>query len=128
MQPVRLCLAVTFAITFGCGPAVPKDRYFKGQPVSHWLEALRNPDPKARQMAADVLGNVGPSDPLVVPALIEAIKDKNAKVRDAAVLSLSRIGPDAAEAGPALRALLNDPDPLVRSHVQLAVERVRPKS
>lgn len=127
MQFIRFCFAITIAFLLGCGPAVPKDRYFKGQPVAHWLEAIRNSDPKTRQMAADVLGNVGTSDPAVVPALIEAIKDKNAKVRGAAVLSLSRIGPDAADAAPALQAIANDPDPTVRSHVKLAVERVRPK-
>ncbi len=125
MHRGSICLIL--AVALGCGDNVPKDRYFKGQPVSHWLESVRNADPKTRQTAAEVLGNVGASDPAVVPALIEAIKDKNPKVRAAAVLSLSKIGPDAADAAPALQAIVNDPDPVVRSHVKLAVERVQPK-
>lgn len=103
----------------------PKEKYFSGEPVEHWLEAIKSPDPKTRKKAADVLGNVGPIDPRSVPALIEAVKDRDAKVRDAAVLGLSKIGTPAVSAAPVLEEASKDKDPTVRSHAAVALERVR---
>jgi HEAT repeat protein len=103
---------------------VPTELYFSGEPVSHWTEAARSPDPKVRKKAIDVLGNVGPADPAAIPALIAAVKDKDAVVRDAAVLALSKIGPPAAEGLPTLREATKDPNPTVRAHAVTAVERV----
>jgi HEAT repeat protein len=110
----------------GCGRVdVPKENYFKGRPLPHWLEAIRDPDPKVRHAAAEVLGNAGPSDPAIVPALIEALKDKNAKVRAAAALSLAKMGSDAASAASDLQKLIGDPDPTVRANAAIAVERTK---
>jgi HEAT repeat protein len=109
----------------GCNrEEVPTELYFSGEPVSHWTEAAKSPDPKVRKKAIDVLGNVGPADPAAIPALIAAVKDKDASVRDAAVLALSKIGPPAAEGWPALREATKDPNPTVRAHAVTAVERV----
>ncbi len=125
MRPAALSLMLSLCL-FGCSRSdVPKEKYFGGEPVEHWLEAVRSPDPKTRKKAAEVLGNVGPVDPRAVPALIEAVKDKDAKVRDAAVLGLSKIGTPAASAGSALEEAAKDKDPTVRSHAVTALERVR---
>ena len=119
MVALSLCL-------LGCGRSdVPKEKYFGGEPVEHWLEAVRSPDPKARKRAADVLGNVGPVDPRAVPALIEAVKDRDAKVRDAAVLGLSKIGPQASSAESVLEEATRDKDATVRTHAATALGRVR---
>lgn len=116
-----LCLLVS-----GCSRSdVPKEKYFSGEPVDHWLEEIKSPDPKKRKKAADVLGNVGPADERSIPALIEAVKDKDAKVRDAAVLGLSKIGPPAASGESVLAEATKDKDPTVRTHAATAVERVR---
>src|SRR5689334_10747116 len=118
----RLPAALLFVALAGCGKSqVPTERYFGGQPVSHWLEALRSPDPKVRNQAADVLGNVGPSDPRAVPALADAVKDEDAKVRDAAVLALSKLGPAAETASPALEGAAHDEDGTVRAHAAIAL-------
>jgi HEAT repeat protein len=103
---------------------VPTELYFSGEPVSHWTEAAKSPDPKVRKKAIDVLGNVGPADRAAIPALIAAVKDKDASVRDAAVLALSKIGPPALEGLPALREATKDSNPTVRAHAIAAVERV----
>jgi len=111
---------------FGCSRSdVPKEKYFIGEPVDHWLEEIKSPDPKKRKKAADILGNVGPADERSVPALIEAVKDKDAKVRDAAVLGLSKIGPPAASGESVLVEATKDKDPTVRTHAATALERVR---
>ena len=125
MRAVYIPLVAAAALTAGCGrDSGPKELYFSGQPVSHWLEAAKSPDPKVRKKAVDVLGNVGPADPATIPALAEAVKDKDPAVRDAAVLALSKIGPPAAAALPVLREATKDSNPTVRAHAATAVERV----
>ena len=121
---MRLIAALFLLAALGCGPSVPKEKYFSGEPVDHWLEAIHSPDAKVRKNAADVLGNVGPIDSRAIPALIDAIRDPDPKVRDAAVLGLSKIGPDAVAAEPALQEARKDKDPTVRAHAATAVERV----
>ena len=119
--PLLLCL-----LLLGCSrTAVPTEQYFGGEPVDHWLEEIKRPDPKKRKKAADILGNVGPADERSVPALIEAVKDKDAKVRDAAVLGLSKIGPPASSAESVLEEAAKDKDSTVRTHAVAARERVR---
>jgi HEAT repeat protein len=120
---------VLAALAAGCQrPSVPTELYFSGQPVSHWLEALKSPDPKARKKAVDVLGNVGPGDPVVLPALIGAMKDEDPQVRDAAVLAVSKMGPAGAAAEPALREAARDPNPAVRGHAVAALGRISGRS
>ena len=118
---LMLCL-----LMFGCSQSdVPKEKYFSGEPVDHWLEEIKSPDPKKRKKAAEILGNVGPADERSIPALIEAVKDKDAKVRDAAVLGLSKIGPPAVSGDSVLAEATKDKDPTVRTHAATALERVR---
>ena len=58
-QAVLLMMFSVFM--FGCSRTdVPKEKYFSGEPVEHWLKAIKSPDPKTRKKAANVLGNVGP--------------------------------------------------------------------
>src|SRR5262245_9881008 len=116
---------ITLAAFAGCNrTAAPTAKYFSGQPVEHWLEAIRSSDAKTRKRAADVLGNVGASDPAVIPALVTAVKDQDAAVRDAAVLAISKIGPLAAQAADVLREAVKDSDATVRGHAATALERV----
>ncbi len=113
-------------LLLGCSRTdVPKEKYFSGEPVEHWLEAIKSPDAKVRKKAADVLGNVGTVDPRAVPALIEAVRDKDAKVRAAAVLGLSKIGAPASAGESALEEATKDKDPTVRTHAATALARVR---
>ena len=103
----------------------PKEKYFGGETVEHWLDGVKSPDAKSRKKAADMLGNIGAVDARAVPALIEAAKDRDAKVRDAAVLALSKIGPPAASAESVLTEATQDKDATVRKHATAALERVR---
>ncbi len=127
MRPAVLLMMLFMCLFgFGCSrSAVPTKKYFGGEPVDHWLEAVKSPDPKTRKKAADVLGNVGPVDPRAIPALMKAVKDRDAKVRDAAVLGLSKIGAPAAAAVAVLEEETKDKDPAVRAHAAAALERIR---
>jgi HEAT repeat protein len=96
-----------------------------GKPVSHWVEALQDANPKARKKAVIALGHVGTADPDVVPALIEAVKDRDAAVRCEAILALFNIGPAAEDAIPVLAAAKKDQDSRVRSYAAKAMAKIQ---
>src|SRR2546430_13391454 len=114
-----LALAI---IATGCGSPAPLTVHDK--PVAHWLQALHDPNAKARRKAIEALSNVGTSDPAVIPALIEALDDREAGVRSAAVLALLKIGPEASDAVPALRKAQKDKDVKVRTYATKALVRI----
>jgi HEAT repeat protein len=111
-----LILIVLISLT-GCGPAQPTMAGAK------WAEALHNPDVKVRRQAAFTLGNIGPSHPAVLPALIGALKDTDAEVRCAAILALLKYGPGAREAVPVLTECRHkDRDAKVRAYAARALD------
>jgi HEAT repeat protein len=123
---VRTAKLVTLALfVVGCSKTAEAELHYGDKPVSYWLKALESPDAKVRKKAADVLGNVGPSHPDAIPALISALNDNDAKVRDAAVLALSKLGRVAEKAADALDGLKSDPDRAVRQHAAQAAKHVR---
>ena len=120
------CLLLLAAVPGGCGKARPT--LAGGKPVGYWVEALRDPDARVRKRAVAKLGNVGPGDPAVLPALLGALKDRDPGVRREAVLAVLKCGPAAGEAVPVLAELeRTDPDPEVRARAARALERLRGK-
>jgi HEAT repeat protein len=123
MRMQTIALFVALALAAGCSrQRAPVTSH--GQPVSHWLEALKGPDARTRKKAVTALGHVGDADPAAIPALTEALKDRDPSVRDTAVLALLNIGPAAKPAVPALTEVQNDRDPTVRDHAGKAIERI----
>jgi HEAT repeat protein len=119
---VAVCLLATVG---GCGD-VPPPLVVHGKPVDHWVAALRDRDARVRKRAAEALGQAGPADPAVVPALTAAVRDRDAAVRAAAVLCLLRIGPAAREAVPALREVAQgDRDARVRGYAVKALDTIQ---
>jgi HEAT repeat protein len=119
----QLLILVLLTSLCGCRKAPPTLAH--GQPVSHWIAALQDPDPMVRKKAVMVLGNVGPADPAAMPALIGAVKDPDLAVRDEAILALLKIGPAARQAIPALTEAQQDEDATVRSHAAKALARIQ---
>jgi HEAT repeat protein len=121
---MRLLTAALLAAAL-CGCATrPVPTMAHGHPVGYWVEAARDADPQSRKKAIDVLGNVGASDPTVVPALAAALKDRDAGVRREAARALVKLGPAARAAEPALREAANDPDARVRADAAQALTRL----
>ncbi len=119
-----ILIAVCCIHVGGCGK--PQAPLAGGKPVSHWVQALSDPDAKARQEAAFKLGNVGSSDASVIPALIGALKDSDARVRCEAILALLKSGRDAAAASDSLGELqMHDRDPKVREYAAKALQRLQ---
>jgi HEAT repeat protein len=93
---------------------------------SKWAEALRDHDARVRRKAAFTLGNIGPSDPAVLPALIGALKDADAGVRCEAILALLKYGAGVQEAIPALTEVrAKDHDPKVRAYAAKALDKLK---
>jgi HEAT repeat protein len=116
----RTLLVILLIALSGCGGAQPPLAGGK------WAEALRDPDAKLRKKAAFTLGNIGPSDPTVLPALLGALKDPDAGVRCEAILALLKYGPGAREAVPELiEAQEKDRDAKVRAYAARALEKLK---
>jgi HEAT repeat protein len=104
----------------GCGSAQPTMAGGK------WAEALRDRDAKVRKKAAFTLGNIGPTDPAVLPALIGALKDADAGVRCEAILALRKYGLPAKEAILELTAIQQkDRNRKVRAYAANALEKLK---
>lgn len=124
---------ITFLLTpllafgsLGCGK--PAETLAGGKPVKHWVQALQNPDARQRKQAVFKLGNVGPADPAVLPALIGGLEDRDPLVRKEVVLALMKYGPAATEAVPGLMKLSRgDRDPVVRNYAARAIKKLEAK-
>ena len=86
-----------------CGKSPPPQA--GGWPISHWLDAMHDPDERVRTEAALKLGNVGQADARALPALIAALDDPQAPVRRAAIQGLVKFGPGAKRAVPKLKQI-----------------------
>jgi len=117
-------MAVLCGFLIGCGQSQPT--LSGGKPIEHWLQALKNPDARVRKEAASKLGNAGPANSAVLPALIAALRDSDAKVRCEVILALVKFGFDANEAVPILTELQkSDNDARVRSYSAEALEKIQ---
>jgi HEAT repeat protein len=115
----RILLVVTLVLLCGCARQQPKMAGAK------WAAALHDRDAKVRKKAAFTLGNIGPSDPSVLPALIEALRDADTDVRFEAILALVKYGSGAREAVPALDELQrHDRDAKIRDAAAKALAKI----
>jgi HEAT repeat protein len=116
---------ITCFALLACGCARTTPTLAGGKPVIHWVQNLKDPDPKARRHATEKLGNVGSNDPAVLPALHIALDDADAQVRTAAIVALLKCGPAAKEAAPALAEMQKkDRSAQVREYAGKALARL----
>jgi HEAT repeat protein len=121
-----LCAALPALALLAAGCGEPAAMTAGGKPVSHWLQALQDPDARVRKKAVTKLGNVGTADPAAIPAVAAALKDRDARVRVEAALALLKLGPAAKEAEAALaEAARTDPDGRVRDCAARALANVQ---
>jgi HEAT repeat protein len=82
-----------------------------GQPLGHWIHALKSCRPAVRQRAAQVLGDFGPTAREAIPVLLGLLGQTTSHSREWLAQALGRIGPPIPEAIPVLRAALEEADP-----------------
>jgi HEAT repeat protein len=111
-------------LLLGCGQ--PKATLAGGKPVSYWLKAIQDRDPKVRKTAVVKLGNVGTVDSAALPAVLGALKDPDAAVRREAILALLKFAPAANEAIQTLLEMQrNDRDAQVRTYAAQALAKLQ---
>jgi HEAT repeat protein len=116
----RIWFLLLLIFLSGCGSVPPS------MAGSKWANALRDPDRRVRKKAAFTLGNIGPSDAAVLPALIGALKDADPGVRREAILALLKYGPDVEQAVHALSEVHEkDRDSKVRAYAAKALEKLQ---
>jgi hypothetical protein len=116
-EVVRTAAALALSRRFGpeAASAIPeligclKDRH-------HYLHL--------RVLAVRTLGNIGPSDPAVLPVLLAALQDEEPLVRRVTLQTLGTMGPRAKIAVPALRKAQADSDPAVRQEAVDALTKI----
>ena len=89
------------------------------------LEALADPDPGVRVVAATYLGIIHENGEAAVPALIVTLEDEAPEVRTAAATALGSFGPHADTAIPALRKAAADRHEDVSREAGLAIVKLQ---
>jgi len=119
-----LATAGVLLLILGCGESRPM--LAGGKPVSYWVDAVHDPDPKVRKQAVFKLGNVGPGAPEALPAVTQALRDANAAVRREAILALIKFGAEAKSATGVLSEIRDhDRDVQVRSYAAKALAKLQ---
>jgi HEAT repeat protein len=83
-------------------------------------------DKELRYFVTVTLGEIGPIDPRIVPALIVSLRDEGPRIRGAAASALLELGPAAESAVPALVEALDDK--ALRREVLLALTKIGPNA
>jgi hypothetical protein len=88
------------------------------------IAALKDPDARVRELAAQAIGTIGSDATSAVPALIGLLGNAEEGSRLSALIGLTGIGRAAHEALPAIRKALSDPSAVVRRFAQEAVSTI----
>ena len=93
------------------------------QSVPSLIKALRQPEERVWQAAAEALGQIITSDDAVLPVLLKCLKNKDPLVRSYAAAAIGVLGGEPYEVVPALITSLEDPQASVRNHAALTLGR-----
>ena len=88
------------------------------------IAALKDPDARVRELAAQAIGTIGPDATSAVPALIGLLGNAEEGSRISALIGLTGIGRPAHETLPAIRKALSDPSAVVRRFAQEAISTI----
>ena len=89
-------------------------------------EALDDHDAFVRELALQLLGELGNAVEPVLPKMIEALRDPDRMVRAAAVTPVAGFGEKARQAVPILLEWIEQPDELIRVHALENIPRMDP--
>jgi HEAT repeat protein len=113
-------LAVILLSLAGCNRSSP------AMAGGKWALVLRDQSSAVRKKAAFTLGNIGPSDPAALPALVDALADRDPGVRAEVILALVKYGPGARTAVPQLTVIEQaDVNLQVRDYAAKALEKFK---
>ena len=90
--------------------------------VTDLVQALRDPEPRVRQSAANALGQIGPA---ALPHLEPLLDSDGREIRMRAIYSIGRMGATAKSMVPRMEALRSDPDKGVAQAAAVALLRIQ---
>lgn len=99
---------------------------YQGQPLAHWITALKDESFQVRENAARVLGQATVGREQAIGPLAGALKDDHQQVREAAAGALGSFGQEARSAVPALTQALQDKFANVRVAAAGALLNIKP--
>lgn len=105
-----------------------EEPWYQGQPLAHWITALKDKSFQVRENAARVLGQVIVDRDRAVGPLAAAMKDPHHHVRQAAAGTLGSFSQDGVAAVPALTESLKDESGDVRVMAAGALLKITPGS
>jgi HEAT repeat protein len=88
------------------------------------IAALHDVDPRVRALAAQAIGEIGPTAASAVPGLVALLGNPAEGSRNSACIGLTGIGPAARQALPALQQALSDQSPDVRRFARRAIDKI----
>jgi HEAT repeat protein len=119
MRNTTVLLLLAASLGSGCSEKPPE------KPLTDLLSALKAKDEAARIVAAEKLGERGPTETgQAVEALMDTLTDRSPYVRRAAAKALGHIGSEARAAVPILRTALEDADDGVRLAAEQALKDI----
>jgi len=92
--------------------------------LSALITTLDDPDFRARELAAQAIGDIGAYAAPAVPALVKMLTIEDEGLRNSACIGLRGIGPPASGALPALTRALSDPSKDVRQFATFAIASI----
>ena len=93
--------------------------------VEPLTNALRDPDQRVKELAAQAFELTGAAGASAVPDLVRLLQDPSEGLRNSACIGLYGIGPAAKVALPALHAALSDPSQAVRQFARRAIDHIQ---
>jgi HEAT repeat protein len=94
---------------------------YRGQPLSHYLDQLKQGRREARAEVVRAIGAFGEDAASAVDVLASALADPDAEVRAAAARALANVGAGASKTAPAVARLLKDENDRVRESATLGL-------
>jgi hypothetical protein len=120
-----LLFGISCFLLGGCGSS-PVVALTSGKPISYWVQAASDPDPKVRKEAVFKLGNNANFDPSVIPALHKALKDTDPRVRCEAILALMKTNSESEKTVVLLSDLeAHDTDSKVRVYAAKGLKKLQ---
>ncbi|HKI33962.1 MAG TPA: HEAT repeat domain-containing protein [Gemmataceae bacterium] len=119
-------------LLLGCENSFREEAVWEGVSTSGWVEQLQDDDVEKRRKAAEVLGELGPTEAdLTVRPLADALKDTDAHVRLMALKSLEKLAPKASKVQPAVGRAMNDKNKIIARQAMTtykAIEMAKPSA
>lgn len=124
------CTALVCALSADASPKLQKDvvsliAALGKDNVTEAAELLAADRPLARELAARILGQIGPDASKATDALLEALQDENGLVREAVIDALGFVGTGHDGVQVALLGMFSDSHPQVRQAASRAIARLK---